>query len=109
MSDVYEWRRFEPGDRVRVRLSPECQSKFVVTHPTTGERLHRGLFGHERAEDGAVGKVIDVNRSGVGSHGIPSDGHFYEVDFDVLVRTRTCWLAGAKYAAAELDPFEAES
>ena len=79
MSDVYEWRRFEIGERVRVRASAECPIRRQDADEI----------------DGATGVVAFIVRPPL----VP--GHPYAVDLDNGLKGWT--------AAAELEPIEAES
>lgn len=97
MSDVYEWRTFEVGERVRVRLSPECNASW---EPVTAFR------GHPVELDGQSG-VIDPELLDE----VPAEtqaSHRYAVAFDSAVFVddgmRRGWVVGGFFAAAELQP-----
>jgi hypothetical protein len=81
VSDVWEPWRPEIGQRVRVRLSEECN-----------------LIGHAPAEDGAVGMHIEVGREG------EPDCHIYAVRFDPPLTAPRRTIYATWYAAIELEP-----
>lgn len=56
MSDVYEWRTFEVGERVRVRVSAECR---YCLDPQYEQDYARAL-----SEDGRVGTIVSVGHNG---------------------------------------------
>lgn len=81
MSEYVEWRQFEVGELVRIRLT-ECDSHW-----------HAGVD-----RNGHVGIVDDVEPAEEEeAHAEPNHrGHRIFVSFD--------WLAGSYYAANELEP-----
>lgn len=76
-SDVYEWRAFQVGDRVRTSTNGEC---LVNYH-------------HVMANGGKVGTIIEVATTA-------PFGHRFRVWFD---EPELGWLASG-FAAAELEP-----
>lgn len=88
------------GQRVRVRLSAECQFRY----PTTA-------IGHHPEMDGVAGVVSDAPLDGFQpcDHSAHDPSHRYSVNFDapvVLVRgyRHRATSLGQCFAAAELEP-----
>lgn len=104
-----EQRFYEPwapavGQRVRVRLSGECQAPV---QPDTN--FYRVITkGHHELIDGVTGEVCvhpDLNGSGdlYAEH-----GHFYDVRFDhgIKIPGTPFVMVGDTFAAIELEPAE---
>lgn len=92
------------GDRVQVRLSPECR------HPrrevTTG-KIER--YGHYPEEHGAVGQVIPFP-----ARAKPANQHDIAVWFDQAIAIQTepqQWeiMSGGAYFIGELEPIDQEN
>ena len=86
MSDVYEWRTFEVGERVLTRNRPECFYCRDAAHYDAG--LHGTVTEVEPLDTDAIGEP------GAGAHRI-------WVAFDEDVPDG---LGEAPFAAAELEP-----
>jgi hypothetical protein len=90
---LVEWRRFDVGERVRVRLSREC--------PWFSDQA---FTDHTEAVDGAVGSICLVADAATFA-----DGHRFFVNFEqpwpamVFYGERRPGASGS-YAAAELEP-----
>ena len=87
------------GERVQVRLSPECR---VVTPD--------GFLGHEgTADDGAIG-IVEETPSGSEEYGraMADRNHGIYVRFEPPIERPTEWWTGGWYCAAELSPLPAE-
>lgn len=98
-TEVWEPITFRVGDRVRVRVNPECR---IEGNP--GSVVHRmGRRGHLPGENGLTGTVIEVGDK----HGrLSQQGHPYEVHFDRGVLDLGDGVRGCcvNYAAIELVP-----
>jgi hypothetical protein len=72
-------RPFLVGDRVRVRLSPECRGMTVVE--TRSSRAFSGVYCHAQDTDGKVGIVNRIlpERS-PHEHEVVIDGGFHYLD-----------------------------
>ena len=96
MSDFYEPWTPEVGQRVRVRISAECQVR-----PDPGSGADRsGVIGHVEWEDGLTGVVMPHP---VGE-AMAAQGHRYMVKWDqerILDDER---FNASPYAAIELEP-----
>lgn len=90
MTDYYEPWRFEFGQRVRVRLSGECQYARTVNRGTCAFPMP-----HLPATDGETGTVVLTGRAAYA-------GHPYYVALDVL--DGLVVPAGDWFAACELEP-----
>ena len=94
------WQPWTPkvGDRVRIRLSGECQAEVQAGSP-----MHRAgmLSGHVPDEHGMTGTVDMVN-----SREYVRDQHPYLVQFDRPLFLGNDCSCGDLYAAAELEPLE---
>lgn len=96
------WAPWTPqvGDRVRVRLSGECQIVYPKAEQLSGEILEHGL-GHSDAENGAVGVVLAPR------HELNSATHTIHVGFHEWVPAADgVPMHASYYAAAELEPLE---
>lgn len=91
-------RSFVPGDRVRIHVSAECQSRPLF-HPV----LHgdpAAPVGHDlAAEEGVTGTVIASFDPGVPSTNL----HPIAVAFDEPVCISGRWLQRSYYAVDELE------
>jgi hypothetical protein len=112
--DVWEPWRPEIGQRVRVRVSAECQAGGVATRAPMSNRALRDLIesggdangwgvaspqeGHESEIDGVEGTVIAIDRR-------VEHGHYYRVWFDKPIMPMV--LLGLDLAAIELEPVDA--
>lgn len=117
MSDV--WEPWQPviGQRVRIRLSLECQARayHAAPPPSVSDDDLREMMrarvdvanryahdewktGHPEVLDGAEGTVTDVNRA-------IDFGHFYRVMFDEAIEPGA--YIGIDLAAIELEPVNA--
>ena len=97
---------FKVGNRVRVRLSGECQ----LEHQQDGPAHRRGHIdrGHAPEEDGAIGTVL-AYRDSPSTDWVAAQGHCIRVEFDDLVVIKGHPYSGSYYAAAELELLEAAS
>lgn len=90
---------FKVGDRVRVKVNPECRIKG-----NPGSVVHRkGRRGHLPGENGLTGTVTEVGgRCG----SLSLQGHPYEVHFDGGILDLGEGVSGCcvNYAAIELIP-----
>jgi len=94
----WEPRRFEVGQRVRVRLSPECRHQRIWL--PSGLRLP----GHAPEEDGQTGTVLMA----IGFDP-QSDSHTIPVGFDTWFAVAPGLVVrDAYFAAAELEPLDAD-
>lgn len=96
---------FEPwtpkiGDRVRVRLSGECQ--YSVRLGTSGPAIQ----GHSAGEDGVTGTVIEWPLAAWMRVG---QGHDFAVEYDGPIESEGLTMRGAEYAACELEPLDGDS
>lgn len=111
---VWEPWRPEIGQRVRIRLSAECQSRgyHAAPPPSVSDDELREMMrarvdvasryardewstGHPDVVDGIEGSVTDINRA-------LDYGHFYRVMFDVAIGDGA--FIGMDMAAIELEP-----
>ncbi len=100
------WRP-KVGDRVRVRLSPECDWNTRTTDMFTGRKMATG-GPHDDEEDGRVGTVDQLRYEAPLSEREAEETHPYAVTFDDpywSVRDRLL-IQGAHFAASELEPLE---
>lgn len=99
MNSAEVWEPWQPkvGQRVRVRLSAECNMEY--SPETRGVRVSKHpVFGHPDVLDGMVGKVISV--------GLYSNHHPYSVHFmDRYEWLDELWCCHS-FAAIELEPVE---
>ncbi len=105
-NDLESWRgSWTPkvGDRVRVRLSPECQFRYL--RAARDNKPISVNVGHAPEEDGATGTVIDLASHGLG-WARPKASHPFTVDFDTRITLSDCYLIGSSYAASELEPLD---
>lgn len=110
------WEPWVPeiGQRVRVRLSAECQTRMnhASPPPSVSDRTLRDMMrarvdvaarfarddwmtGHPGAMDGVEGTVTDIDQT-------LDDGHYYRVMFDR--NTEPDDYVGCDLAAIELEP-----
>lgn len=116
MSDIWEPWRPEIGQRVKIRLSAECQVRAFSASPPPGvsdddlREMMRARVdvanryahdewrdGHPEWLDGSEGTVTDVNRA-------MDYGHYYRVMFDEAVGPDS--YVGIDLAAIELEPIQ---
>lgn len=102
----WEPTTFRVGDRVRVRLSAECDLKARHRDIETGELLGTVTDGHVPLADGVTGHVIQPPARAV--EAIIGHPHHFVVRFDepISYRGRTYWAE--TYAAIELEPLPRE-
>lgn len=113
------WEPWMPtiGQRVRVRLSAECQvtaynaspppsvsddelREMLVSRMDVAQRYARDewITGHPEVIDGAKGMVTDINRA-------LDFGHYYRIMFDATIEPGS--FIGIDLAAIELEPLSA--
>lgn len=92
------WRPWRPavGDRVRVRLSAECQ----VQGGPLSYATEIGVRGHFAGEDGRLGTVINEGAYPY----LVAQGHLYEVRFDEFFYRGRYRVTKSCYPALELEP-----
>jgi hypothetical protein len=95
----WQWK---VGDRVRVRLSGECQLEYHDLSPA--KRIAGICNGHLSAEDGLTGTVVEYGNSPDIHAFAVKQGHPYSVQWDRNIRTGRFHWGGSNYAAAELEP-----
>ena len=114
MSDIWEPWLPVIGQRVRIRLSAECQARMFEARPSpwvrdddlremmrnrvdVANRFARDEWhdGHPDGVDGAEGTVTDINRA-------LDFGHYYRVMFDETLGPGA--HIGGDFAAIELEP-----
>ena len=98
MSRAEFWEPWTPqvGQRVRVRISAECNIEYPPDADAVRFSGH-AVFGHPSVLDGMVGKVI----SGFYSHHHPYNVHFSD-RYEWLDKLWCCH----SFAAIELEPVE---
>lgn len=114
-SDIWEPWQPTVGQRVRVRLSPECKTACVnaAPPPTVMDDQLRSMMrngvdvarryqgdtwieGHPAAVDGVEGEITSIDRAD------EMMGHYYRVMFDQTIEPGA--LIGVDLAAIELEP-----
>ncbi len=85
------------GDRVRVRLSAECNLKWSTVGLSSGRDY--GAQRHAPEVDGVVGSVVEQPAF---TNAPP--GHPYPVRYDKPLWVGFNHVAGGNYAASELEP-----
>jgi hypothetical protein len=100
--DVWEPWAPEVGQRVRVRISPECDARFIARYTLNGEPA-TGAEHHFPEAHGATGIVTEVVTSGREA----INGHRFHVQFDRGVSVPgTGHLLGICVAAIEMEPVQ---
>lgn len=97
----YEPWQPKVGDRVRVRLSGECQA-VCIYYRRAGAPLHKNI------PDGRIGTVVEghpmIDANDARLHA--RDGHTYPVEFDDAVLAPYGFIVGSHFAATELEPLD---
>ena len=97
----WEPQTFEIGQRVRVRLSAECQLK-----PCPGSYYDQiGQVGHPEHENGLTGTVTDFKQDE--RDFLAAQGHTIDVEYDIDMRPTIGdgrQSRGGVYCALELEP-----
>lgn len=110
MSGYWEPWRPEVGQRVRVRLSPECDRR-QRHHDTGTGRITRGPLGHYAVEQGRCGVVVACAPEMCGEYGRDHAGHdvhvIYDQPFEIeMAGGAKAEAIGQAYAVVELEPLE---
>lgn len=92
MNDIYEWRRFEIGERVRVRVTSECARP---NHPDSWANDLGVTKGHLPTCHGMTGVIHHIDQR--------TDHHPYVVTFDPPYPWAEPFSAD-RFAAIELEP-----
>lgn len=121
MGESIYWEPWQPqpGQRVRIRLSGECQAQFISGYSdlaVLGASFQRNFkdSGHVPEEDGAEGTVVTSGVLGrlreVVSVPDTRSSHPYVVQFEPWLPTPSVGgtLRAAAYAACELEPIDEE-